>query len=278
MEYKSVVNFDTVQMVNIEPTNICPLRCEHCGDDKTRPTGLMSPVLLEHIAKQCVNKEIRLFMSGEPLVHPGIIDLIGIAKKYTYKVVIHTNAVLLSETMSELIAGSGLSCLSISFDGLDKEEYEGIRRGANFEKVCENIRSFIRINKNKVYLKIQRIVKSGQPLLALDKLFPGANKYPVITRHSWNEKDKIEGHKPTEAYEYPCFFLWSYMAVLWDGRVVPCCADLNGKCIVGDAKKDTLAHIFNGNAMLSIRRRMLNKEPIPEICSGCERYFGKEKT
>ena len=264
--------YDRVSVVNIEPNNFCNLKCDSCADDKTRPTGFITPELCEKVASQCSRKEIRLFMSGEPLFHPSIGELIKISRRYSNKVVIHTNATMLTEKKANEIIDAGLTHLSISFDGLTKEEYEGNRVGANFEEVSNNIRTFISLNKNRVHLTIQRIVKLGQEQVPLTALFSGAQFYPVIIRHSWNVKDKINGHKPENLYEKQCFFLWNYLPILWNGDVCLCCADLNGKCIIGDANKDSLTDIWNGPIMTDIRRRMLDRKPIPEICSGCERY------
>ena len=60
--------------LNIEPTNKCNLNCTICSDDKTRPQGNMSMetyemIVMEYI-KESPNGEIRLFLSGEPLLHP----------------------------------------------------------------------------------------------------------------------------------------------------------------------------------------------------------------
>lgn len=266
------VPFDNISVVNIEPTNLCNLHCIHCGDDKVRPIGFMTPELCDKLASQCKGKEIRLFMSGEPLLHPEIDDLIKIARKYSDKIVIHTNATTLTGGMSERLIEAGLTTLSISFDGLTKQEYESVRFGANFEQVSENIKSWIRINKGRVHTTLQRIIEQGYPQYDLRVLFPGANSYPVIVRHSWSVRDKIKGHRSESIYEEQCYFLWNYMSVLWDGRVNTCCADLNGKCIIGDATKTLLCNIWNEEKLKSIRQRMLNRELIPEICSGCERY------
>ena len=49
--------------------------------------------------------------------------------------------------MSTLIIDSGLDLLSFSFDGFQKEPYEKIRIGSNFEKTLANILQFLRIKK-----------------------------------------------------------------------------------------------------------------------------------
>ncbi|MBF0556171.1 MAG: SPASM domain-containing protein [Nitrospirae bacterium] len=269
---KSIVRYSDAFVVNIEPTNACNLRCVHCGDDKKRKIGFITPELFEKVSIQCRGKEIRPFMSGEPLMHKGIFDLIKIATKYSSRVVLHTNATLLDEKKANALVESGIQFVSISFDGLTKEEYEGNRKGANFESVSENISRFLKINNKKVHVTVQRIIKKGEPAIGVEKLFDGANVYSVIVRHSWDVRGRVEGCKSHTNYDRYCFFPWNYIPVLWNGDVCLCCADLNGKCIIGDINKDSLEKIWNGPQMVSIRDRMIRGIPIPEICSGCERY------
>lgn len=38
----------------------------------------------------------------------------------------------------------------------------------------------------------------------------------------------------------------SIMQVLWDGRVVPCCYDFDGKIVLGDLRRESVAKVWNG--------------------------------
>ena len=57
----------------------------------------------------------------------------------------NTNAMLLTEKISERLIEAGLDRIIFSLDGMTKETFENIRGGANFEKVVNNIKSFINI-------------------------------------------------------------------------------------------------------------------------------------
>jgi hypothetical protein len=59
--------------------------------------------------------------------------------------------------------------------------------------------------------------------------------------------------------------------VNWDGSVVPCCRDPNGKHVFGNVFETPLAKIWNGEAMRAFRSRIVtaqNKVDICELCSG----------
>jgi len=42
---------------------------------------------------------------------------------------------------------------------------------------------------------------------------------------------------------HPCRWFWSSVIILWDGRIVPCCHDMQGKIIIGNIKDNTLEAI-----------------------------------
>ena len=78
--------------VNIEPTNKCQLNCKYCGDRKTREEGFMTMEKYGKILNVLPHPvEIRLFLSGEPLLHPNIGAMVVLALERGHNVLIHTN-------------------------------------------------------------------------------------------------------------------------------------------------------------------------------------------
>lgn len=78
---------------------------------------------------------------------------------------------------------------------------------------------------------------------------------------------KVVGSPPEAKYD-KCRSLYRSMGVLWDGRVVPCCADIAGIHVMGDAKNSPLKDIWNSQTYQALRRI--------GHCANCEayRYFG----
>lgn len=269
------VALDRLDWINVEPTNRCQLRCPWCGDRRVRPRGLMSLALFRRIVEQMPRAvTLRLFLSGEPLLHPHLDELIRTAREHVDKVLIHTNAVGLTESWSHRIIESGLTHISFSIDGLTKDEYEANRTGGRFEKVIANVRRFLAINRGRVHATVQMIRAHPKDLHVereLETLLPHANTYHIRYPHSWDEASGVEG-AVSDRYGGTCAFPFNSLSIQWDGRAVACCADLNGRHIVGDATCESLEELLNGPKLRSLRRRMLEKKPIPELCDGCERY------
>jgi len=50
------------------------------------------------------------------------------------------------------------------------------------------------------------------------------------------------------------------MAIIADGRGVPCCADFYGEFPMGDVRERTILEIWNGPEMIDLRRKMIAKD------------------
>jgi hypothetical protein len=61
------------------------------------------------------------------------------------------------------------------------------------------------------------------------------------------------------------------LVVLQDGRVTACCVDHDGELAVGDANRQSLTEIFNGEPMRRLRRAHVKGE-LPPICARCTEY------
>ena len=86
---------------------------------------------------------------GEPLLQANLFDWIEEAGFHGCKTGFLTNGMLLSESLSRRILDIGVDWIGFSLDGADQATYEAIRRGANFNTVCRNIRGLTgqRINQ-----------------------------------------------------------------------------------------------------------------------------------
>ena len=68
---------------------------------------------------------------------------------------------------------------------------------------------------------------------------------------------------------YPCYRPWLTFTVLWDGRVSLCCADFDGRHILGDLRTSTIAEVWNSPAYRAVRRQHLESGG-PDICRSCD--------
>lgn len=134
--------------ITVAGTSRCNLRCEFCINQwDAAPDGSNRPHMDKRYVKRIVEElfpyidQIALSVSGEPLVDPHFLYLLEQAKKFGIFVEITTNAMLVSRPG---FLDAILDCVgrvNISMDAATKETYERLRRGARFDKVCNNIRA-----------------------------------------------------------------------------------------------------------------------------------------
>jgi MoaA/NifB/PqqE/SkfB family radical SAM enzyme len=254
--------------------------------DGSREAGYMDRDLFMRIVDDAAATgvtEARLFLGGEPLLHREIARFVRYAADAGLLTNIHTNATLLDAGMSESLMDAGLHMLTFSFDGETAEEYEGIRIGADFERVLDNILLFLRMKRDRgaslpetTLQLIRPVPPSGSPRTGVGEGFRSRfeglplDKWLVIPPHNWaGEMSGIGEAHPGKVY-FPCQLPWRSLSIAWDGRVVACCGDLNGRMILGDLRESTISEVWNGERLLSVRRQLLGREkPVNALCSAC---------
>ncbi|MFW9778545.1 MAG: GTP 3',8-cyclase MoaA [Candidatus Heimdallarchaeota archaeon] len=143
----------------------CNLRCSYCIQSDEGITWLKKDKLLtfpeilritQLVAELGVD-QLRI-TGGEPLVRPGVCDLISKLKMINgiNRISMTTNGVLLSRYLSDLET-AGLSSLNVSLDTLSKTKFKKITSKNNFEKVIDSIaqarKTSIRVKVNTVAIK-----------------------------------------------------------------------------------------------------------------------------
>jgi radical SAM protein with 4Fe4S-binding SPASM domain len=273
--------------INIEPTGFCNLHCKVCSYRQDRGKGYIEPEIALRAMDQAAQfgvSEIRFFLAGEPLFHPRLGELIRAAGDRGLLTNIHTNATILDEKRARILLDSGLDTLSLSFDGETAEEYESVRIGADFEKTLKNVLTFLKLKKERsskkphVTLQVIKLYDKTKPKsLQLSPEFKAQfaglplDRFFVIFPFSWPGMDLTQEARPTGNKYFPCFVLWQSLSIAWDGRILGCCADLNGIVTLGDIRTDHLRDVWNGPAITDMRRLHVERQirRIP-LCSECD--------
>ncbi len=269
--------------LNVEPTNACNLKCYTCSSDGTRKRGFMDLNLFRKIIDQAPESgvhEIFLFEAGEPMLHKDLPKMVEYVVSKGLVSWLVTNGTLLTREKSEALLDAGLDNMWVSFDGDNKEDYEKMRVGANYEEVIDNIKTFLRLKKergsNKPFISLQMLKLLENPNQEIDPKFiaqfDGLPLDDISARnpHDWRgEKSGIRHEEWGRAY-FPCQVFWSAMSIAWDGRVLGCSADLNGQQIFGDLNNQTIMEVWNGEGMRR-HRRLLKQRRYDELdlCANC---------
>jgi MoaA/NifB/PqqE/SkfB family radical SAM enzyme len=133
--------------VYIEPTNACNLECRTCiRNIWDEPVGQMSSKTFDRIIEglKAFSPKPTAFFGGfgEPLFHPGIVDMVARVKALGAPVELITNGTLLTQEMSGRLIEAGLDMLWVSLDGATPESYADVRLGAALPEVLANLKRF----------------------------------------------------------------------------------------------------------------------------------------
>jgi MoaA/NifB/PqqE/SkfB family radical SAM enzyme len=226
-----------------------------------------------------------LHLAGEPLLNPQYAELIAEATRRGLSTGLSTNGILLDADRAARLIDSGLSSLVISIDGTDAATYRAIRGADSFERVVANAEGFLRLkakagrgprtvmqmtcmheNEHQAEQFVRRWRALGADTVRLKRFFTFAG---TVEDRSYdqprNPGSGATGRRP------PCFLLWRQMAFYYDGTAVSCCHDFLHRSVLGDINRQTLAEIWNGPAMVEMRRRHLEgrQDEIP-LCGKCD--------
>ncbi len=235
-------------------------------------------------------KSIKLNWRGEPLMHPKIVDMVRYAKeKGVIEVMFNTNGQLLTEKLAKGLIDAGLDKIIFSMDGATKKTYEKIRRGADYDILVNNIKRMINLRNErklrKPFVRVQT-VKMQDTAKEINKFVemwrPIVDYIAVLDYSNRGEKDS-RGIK-TEWYptgRLPCPQPFQRLMVAFDGTALPCCFDWMNLNPVGDANKQTIKEIWNGEPLRKFRQmhkeRRLNEIPLCKNCTLKISYDWKKK-
>lgn len=268
------------RQVRIENTNLCNARCTMCPREQLkRALGTMDLDLFSGIVKQLVTggaRELHLQGYGEPFIDKTIIEKIRVAKAagipYTFMV---TNASLLDEEISKELLLSGLDKLKISFYGTDKPDYEAVHQGLTYEQVRQNIENLLKLKKS---LGIKKPVISMKYIGKPSKFAVFALQWGLKTQisfarlHNYGYGRKFNAPRHDKKDRKCAMVREPIMQILWNGLVVPCCYDFDGKMVLGNLNKESVAGVWNGEKYKNFRELHENREyeKLP-ICLNCDK-------
>ena len=244
----------------IELTNRCPYTCGMCPRtlEMRRGLGDMSLELFDSVMSQISGSTefLALHHFGESLLHKGLPDAIRIAKGHGIKTGLSCNPPSLLPWRASAILEAGIANLVLSLDSLDPKVYKTIRgRAARLDVADNNLRELVRMRAEggfETVITLQMIsmranqVEADAFLGYCEEI--GVDRGVVIRLERWDFDDETVlsiGEHTSPGYTAPCTRPWKSVAVLWDGRIVPCCHDYDGELVLGDLRTETLEEIWN---------------------------------
>jgi molybdenum cofactor biosynthesis enzyme MoaA len=278
---------DAPRAVQIQTVSGCNANCIFCPNKKTELdipfAKKMDWDLFRSIVDQVADLGVRRispYLMNESMLDnelPERVAYISKRKQPFQFTKINTHGGLLTERMAKGLLDAGLDRLNFSVQGIDPVVYEKIM-GIKFDKVLRNIERFMEFVREGDYKIRVRIVMLDtieiHPHLDEIRAFwksrgikINVNQLENRGHHKNIQSDAIAVHQ-LQNFDW-CNRMFEQVYILYDGRLVMCCADWEQTSMMGDLKQHKLHDIWHGEVYTDYRRRFLQGNVKGMICDGC---------
>lgn len=162
------------QRLVFEMTNSCNLNCVMCGRNVRhfKPTHFNIDWLEKFNDITPYIEEVTLMGWGEPTMHPQFVDFLKWANSHDLQKYFCTNGMKLGE-LQDTIFKQQVDIIAISIDAADNESNQAIRRGADLNKIIENLKGIVEEKQRR------------------NSLFPYMNSVTTLMKRNLREFPKI---------------------------------------------------------------------------------------
>jgi radical SAM protein with 4Fe4S-binding SPASM domain len=258
--------------LDIEATSACNLKCIMCARTDMIKEGTFWKIQMFDFDtyKRLIDEgmqnglcSIKYNVLGEPTLNPRLIEMIAYAKQAgVLDVMFNTNATRLDTQLSRRLIASGLDKLFFSFDSPNRDQYNQIRVGTDYDTVLANIKRF---------MEIRAEMESITPFTRVSMVFMRGNQHaweafrrlfePIVDAVGYGEyvdhtgQDRPDrGIAPLQVKRnFCCPQLWQRMFVHPDGIVTICCVDAARTLQVGNILEQSARDIWQGEKYQQLR-------------------------
>jgi MoaA/NifB/PqqE/SkfB family radical SAM enzyme len=282
-----------IQVQTVDRCNGACIMCPYSTAAHVGPMRRMDERLylriLEQARKAGATRALIPMLQNEPLLDRDLGKRVQQAKIVlgpSTRVPVVTNGSLLTPARADELIGHGADHFEVSIDACRRETYETIRPGLDFGKVIEHTQALIRHQRRPGVIARflrQRANEGEEREFVRYWRSRGAQTRVMGVSNRAGEVEGFEslagsGRKPltTRAraamgrFLPPCALPFISMSVLWDGRVILCCQDWGPRDVVGDLTKQSVAEVWNGEAMNHYRHLLYQRRwERGRVCRDC---------
>tara|TARA_R110002072_G_scaffold302603_1_gene486630 strand:- start:84611 stop:85633 length:1023 start_codon:yes stop_codon:yes gene_type:complete len=279
--------------VVIDSTELCNLACTHCPHPDFKKTDHyqgrnldteLNRKVVDEIATagKGICQYIRYTGEGEPLIHPGIFDMVSYAVQNSgTTVTITTNGTLNQGGKLEKLIETGVDIIDISVDAFNSETYAAIRVNGDLTVTRDNVLRLLKMAREpgcttKVIVSYVEQPRNQSETADFEKFWKdkGAD-YVVIRRLHTNAGSLVElaesiRETPQEEARRPCLYPWERITLNPRGELSFCPVDWVHGSAVADFRKTTIKDVWQGEFYKQLREAHLsNNYAQHKFCGQC---------
>jgi MoaA/NifB/PqqE/SkfB family radical SAM enzyme len=273
----------------MDVTEVCSLACVHCPHPAFKKSEYygaryLDPFLAykaidevrEHSADHC--QYIRFTSEGEPLIHPGIYDMLAYAvDKSGVFVTLTTNGTILNEKRVGRLMDSGLHMVDVSIDAYLDDTYARIRVNGHLPTTRGNVLRMLELAKGTQTRAVVSFVRQegnwdeAEPF----KAFWEAAGATVVIRNLHSAAGavvpvaNIMRAGQAGKGRTPCVYPWERIVLNPRGYLSFCPADWSHESTVVDYRTTTIKDTWNSQFYVNLREAHLSNN------FSCHKYCGQ---
>ncbi|OHB60340.1 MAG: hypothetical protein A2167_00280 [Planctomycetes bacterium RBG_13_46_10] len=227
-------------------------------------------------------KMVRLYLHGEPMLHPQIIEMIKYVNQKGIIIHLVTNGTLFTRDQIESILKLNVSRadrIIFSILGYSRLVHEKIMKGVDHSQVLENLYLFLELRKdmrrNGPCIEVVFYImpeNEGESRKFYKHWHPIVDHVQIVSETSKQfEKFKGVDYASVPIRSKTCTYLWDRMTIFWNGDVTICMADVDGVNSFGNLREQSIMDVWNCQTILSTRK--LHKQRHFQdltLCSRCD--------
>lgn len=271
--------------VYVEITNLCNRNCSFCPGTVRAPR-MMTAEEFRTVAEKLVGttKYLYYHLMGEPLTHPALPEMIGIATGLGFKSAITTNGTLLPSRGQALI-DAGVYKVNISVhsfeDGAEDDYVNYISGCLDFAAKASEVGTLVVL---RLWNNGHDEGRNDRTIAMIRDAFPGQwmenpRGIKVANRVYLEHADRFDWpdvEAEDQGNSVFCYGLRDHFGILSDGRVVPCCLDREGVITLGNIFTQEIGEILANPRAKAMLDGFSCRKATEELCRKCgyARRFG----
>lgn len=296
------------QIIALETTNVCNLRCIHCPQSQgyTKHPHYKPSFMEWDVYKKVIDEisdhkitVLRIAPAGEALVHPQFLDQMAYAKaKGIAPINLTTNGLTLDnpaiengkkipgKMVLERLMDIAIDVIDISLDAATKEKYERIRVRSNYHRVWSNIHRLLYlrekhnvptkfmlsiIDQPESHEEVEQFVEYWTPLVDRVIVRGYLQNLGLTPPKAGTLVEKLAG-----VTRWPCPQFWKRVTINPEGDIRFCVVDWLDQTNVGNIRTQSIEEIWQGAEYERMRKAHLAGKyaDAHHLCGPCTDWMG----